>query len=110
MVKPARYEKDLSGYFFIYKGQVNVAFPVKESAQGKDLGSLQDKNGVYVIRELEKQAKSGGGYVSYIWPKPGTGDTPKISYAEMIPGLDMWVGTGVYLDTMTRPVFDSIRR
>nr|WP_320012705.1 methyl-accepting chemotaxis protein [uncultured Desulfobulbus sp.] len=100
MVKPARYEKDRSGYFFIYQGHVNVAFPVKEEAQGKDLGGLQDKNGVYVIRELEKQARSGGGYVSYIWPKPGAGDTPKISYAEMIPGLDMWVGTGIYIDNI----------
>ncbi|MBM9613799.1 methyl-accepting chemotaxis protein [Desulfobulbus rhabdoformis] len=100
MVKSARYENDRSGYFFIYKGHVNIAFPVKEEAQGKDLGNLKDKNGVYVIRELDKKARSGGGYVSYIWPKPGAGDTPKISYAEMIPGLDMWVGTGIYIDNI----------
>jgi len=94
------YEQDNSGYFFVYKGTVNVAFPVKQENQGKDLGDLKDTNGVYVIRELEKQARNGGGYVEYIWPKPGAGETPKISYAEMIPGLDMWLGTGVYIDNI----------
>lgn len=98
MVTPARYEEDRSGYFFVYQGTTNIAFPVKQEDQGKDLGELKDKNGVYVIRELRQKASAGGGYVEYVWPKPGTGDTPKLSYAEMIPGLDMWVGTGIYID------------
>jgi methyl-accepting chemotaxis protein len=102
MVNPARFEDDLSGYFFIYQGNVNIAFPVKQESQGKDLGDLKDKNGVYVIRELQKKAAEGGGYVEYIWPKPGAGDTPKLSYAEMIPGLNMWVGTGVYIDNIEK--------
>ncbi|MGD9950172.1 MAG: methyl-accepting chemotaxis protein [Desulfobulbus sp.] len=102
MVNQARYEDDLSGYFFIYQGNINVAFPVKQQSQGKDLGNLMDKNGVYVIRELNQKAKAGGGYVEYTWPKPGAGDTPKISYAEMIPGLDMWVGTGIYIDNIEK--------
>ncbi len=100
MVGPIRFEDDNSGYFFVYQNTTNVAFPVNLVNQGKDLGDLKDKNGVYVIRELDKKAKAGGGFVHYIWPKPGSGDTPKLSYAEMIPGLDMWVGTGVYLDNI----------
>lgn len=100
MVDPIRFEDDSSGYFFVYQKTTNVAFPVKKENQGKDLGELKDKNGVYVIQELDKQAKAGGGFVSYIWPKPGSGDTPKLSYAEMIPGLDMWIGTGVYIDNI----------
>ncbi|MGE4559683.1 MAG: methyl-accepting chemotaxis protein [Desulfobulbus sp.] len=113
MVNPARYEDDLSGYFFIYQGNVNIAFPVQQQSQGKDLGGLKDKNGVYVIRELDQKAQAGGGYVEYIWPKPGAGDTPKLSYAEMIPGLDMWVGTGVYIDTIEKTktlLYDEMNR
>jgi len=108
MVDPIRFEDDSSGYFFVYEGTTNVAFPVKKENQGKNLGELKDKNGVYVIRDLNKKAKAGGGFVSYIWPKPGSGDTPKLSYAEMIPGLDMWVGTGVYIDNIenTKAVLD----
>lgn len=109
MVDPIRFEEDSSGYFFVYQGTTNVAFPVKKELLGKDLGELKDKNGVYVIRELDKKAKAGGGFVSYIWPKPGSDDTPKLSYAEMIPGLDMWIGTGVYIDNIdkTKALLDA---
>ncbi len=102
MINPTRFEEDQSGYFFVYQGTVNVAFPVKQDNQGKDLGDIKDKNGLHVIRELSQKASAGGGYVEYIWPKPGTGDVPKLSYAEMIPGLDMWVGTGVYIDNIDK--------
>ncbi len=94
------YEADRSGYFFIYEGTVNVAFPVKKQSVGKDLGGITDKNGVQVIRALRDAARSGGGFVNYVWPKPGAGDQPKISYAQMIPGTDLWIGTGVYLDNI----------
>jgi len=112
MVDPIRFEDDGSGYFFVYQKTTNVVFPVKKESQGKDLGELKDKNGVFVIRELDKQAKAGGGFVSYIWPKPGSGDTPKLSYAEMIPELDMWIGTGVYIDNIegTRAALDATMR
>ena len=95
-----RFEKDNSGYFFVYQNTTNIAFPVNPDKQGSDLGELKDKNGVYVIRELWKTASAGGGFVNYIWPKPGAGDTPKLSYAMMIPGTDYWLGTGVYIDNI----------
>ena len=95
-----RFESDKSGYYFVYNGTTNVALPPKKELQGKDLGDLKDKNGVYLVRDLRDKAKGGGGFVEYIWPKPGAGDVPKLSYAEMIPGTDMWIGTGIYLDNI----------
>ncbi len=100
MIDEIIYEPDRSGYFFVYEGTTCIAFPTKPENQGKDLGSLVDKNGVRVIAELHDRADAGGGFVDYIWPKPGAGDQPKLSYAEMIPGTDMWIGTGVYLDNI----------
>ncbi|WP_419660378.1 methyl-accepting chemotaxis sensory transducer protein [Desulfosarcina variabilis str. Montpellier] len=100
MVDAIIFEKDRSGYFFVYEGTVNVAFPVKKESVGKDLSQLTDKNGVRVIQELRDAARGGGGFVEYTWPKPGAGDQPKISFAEMIPGTQMWIGTGVYLDNI----------
>ncbi|WP_320008872.1 methyl-accepting chemotaxis protein [Maridesulfovibrio sp.] len=97
---PVRFEKDNSGYFFVYKGTVNMVMPPKKSLHGKDLGGLKDKNGLYMIRELSKIAHSGGGYVKYYFEKPGSGIQPKISYSMMIPGTDMWIGTGVYIDNI----------
>ncbi|WP_031479269.1 methyl-accepting chemotaxis protein [Maridesulfovibrio frigidus] len=97
---PIRYEKDSSGYFFVYKGTVNMVMPPKKSLQGKDLKGLKDQNGLYVIQELDKVAHNGGGYVAYDFEKPGAGIQPKISYAQMIPGTDLWIGTGVYIDNI----------
>nr|WP_321396344.1 methyl-accepting chemotaxis protein [uncultured Desulfobacter sp.] len=95
-----RFEKDKSGYFFVYTETTCVCLPPKKELQGKDLKDLKDKNNVYVIKGLRDVAKAGGGYIEYIWPKSGAGDTPKLSYAEMIPGTNFWIGTGVYLDNI----------
>ncbi len=100
LVDDIRFEEDKSGYFFVFQGTKNVALPPKKEAQGTDMGESKDKNGVYFVRDMQAKAKAGGGFVEYIWPKPGAGDTPKLSYAEMIPGTDMWIGTGVYLDNI----------
>lgn len=94
------YEQDKSGYFLVYEGTVNVSLPPKKELQGKDLSDFKDKNGVNIVRDLRDRAKEGGGFVQYIWPKPGAGDVLKLSYSEMIPGTDMWLGTGVYLDNI----------
>ena len=97
-----RFENDESGYYFVYKGTVNVSLPTNVSRQGTDLNDLKDKNGLYMIRTLSKMVKNGGSYLEYIWPKPGAGDLPKLVYAEMIPGTTMWIGTGVYIDNIEK--------
>ncbi|MBN1403560.1 MAG: cache domain-containing protein [Opitutales bacterium] len=95
-----RYEKDSSGYFFIYEGTVCLALPTKKENVGKDLGGSKDVNGVMYVAELGKAAASGGGFVNYVFPKPGMGEQPKLSYSKMIPGTNMWIGTGIYMDNV----------
>ena len=99
MLGGIRFEADQSGYFFVNKGTAAVAH-INESLLGKDMKDIKDKNGVYFIREIQEQAEKGGGFVSYIWDKPGKGDTQKISYAQKIPGTDYFIGTGVYIDNI----------
>jgi methyl-accepting chemotaxis protein len=100
LVDEIRFEDDKSGYFFVYNKTTNVALPPNKALQGKDLGHLKDPNGVMLVQELNKLAHNGGGFLEYIWPKPEKGDQPKLSYAMLIPGTDMWIGTGVYLDNV----------
>ncbi|WFS61391.1 methyl-accepting chemotaxis protein [Pseudodesulfovibrio thermohalotolerans] len=100
LVDGIRFEDDKSGYFFVYNGTINVALPPDHAKQGKDLSGLRDPNGVQLVVELNNLAHNGGGFLTYIWPKPGKGDQPKLSYAALIPGTDMWIGTGVYLDNV----------
>ena len=101
-VEKIRFKQDKSGYFFAYTNTTNVALPTKKSLIGKDLGKAKDKNGVYFVRELSSAAQKGGGFVQYVFNKPGQGDQPKLAYAEMIPGTSYWVGTGVYIDNIEK--------
>jgi methyl-accepting chemotaxis protein len=102
MLGPVRFEDDDSGYFFVYRGTTNVALPPRPELVGKDLSDFVDRHGVRYVRELAARAAEGGGFVSYAFPKPSGSEEQKLSYAEMIPGTDMWVGTGVYIDNVGR--------
>ena len=98
MLKDVRFEEDKSGYFFVFKDTVNIVTGPKPELQGQDLSQMKDANGIFVVRGLFELAQKGGGFLEYLWPKPGKGDTPKISYATMIPGTAYWIGTGIYTD------------
>jgi methyl-accepting chemotaxis protein len=103
-IKDYRFEDDQSGYYYTYRGTVIFMHPTLPQREGEDLGRTADKNGVYYVRELYEHAQKGGGFVSFIFPKPGPQgnmqDTPKLAYVEMIPGTDIWLSTGIYIDNI----------
>jgi methyl-accepting chemotaxis protein len=100
LIEEIRFEEDKSGYFFVYKDTTCIALPPKPESHGKDLGNLKDVNGLLFVQALRDAARAGGGFVNYVFAKPGKGDQPKISYSTLIPGTDMWIGTGVYIDNI----------
>lgn len=102
MLQDVRFEKDSSGYFFLYRDTTNMALPTRPDLVGKDLKNTKDANGVYFVQALRDAARKGGGFVEYIFDKPGHGNQPKLSYAEPVPGTDMWLGTGIYIDNIAR--------
>lgn len=102
LVEKVRFEQDASGYYFVYRDTTNIALPPRPELVGQDLRDFIDSDGVFYVRELARQAHAGGGYVSYVFPKPSGKQERKLSYSEMIPGTDMWVGTGVYIDNVDR--------
>ena len=101
-VEKSRFEDDNSGYFYVYKGTINVAHPTQKQLLGKDLASTSDKRGVHYVSELSKAAQQGGGFVDFVFPKPGAGDVLKLGYAEAIGGTPFWIGTGVYIDNVDK--------
>ena len=100
-LRDIRYEGDKSGYFYAYKGTLNIALAPNPALEGQDLGDRKDVNGVYYVREMARLAQQDGkGFVNLVFPKPGMGDQPKLNYVEVIPGTPFYVGTGVYLDNV----------
>ena len=89
------------GYLFTYKTDgVRINVPTNKSQNGKNVIDLKDTDGVFFIRELIEAAKKGGGFVAYRFDKPGAGVQPKLAYTRMIPGTDVIIGTGVYIDSV----------
>ena len=97
-MQEVRYGED--GYFFAYdtKG-VNVAHPLRPDYPGKSNLDNKDQNGNEYVKEMIQAAKDGGGFTTYWFPKPGEAQaSPKMAYSMMIPGTDMWIATGIYVD------------
>ena len=88
------------GYFFAYDMDgTSVLHPKQPWRVGENWWDVQDADGVYLIQELVAAAENGGGFVSYLWEQPTTGEvSQKISYAVRVDRFDWMIGTGVYLD------------
>jgi signal transduction histidine kinase len=92
---PAFHDRDLYPFVYDLKG-INVAHGARPALVGKNLISLKDQNGVYLIQEMIALAKGpGNGWVDYKWPNPITDKIEdKSSYVEKMG--DYFVGVGVY--------------
>lgn len=74
-------------------------------AKGKNMLEIQDTNGLFIVRELIKQAKSGGGFVQYVMPRfEGERPAPKLSYVAGIPEWQWFIGAGEYIDNIDSAV------
>ena len=87
------------GYFFVYDlgGEVLMHSRQPELV-GRNLWSLVDPQGRPTIQRLIAQARAGGGFVEYLWPRPSTGRTEdKLGYVIALERWHWMVGTGLYL-------------
>ncbi|MBN2342637.1 MAG: cache domain-containing protein [Deltaproteobacteria bacterium] len=92
-IERIRFGKD--GYVFAgtYDG-VSLSGPAK----GKKMWDVQDRDGLYIVRELVSKAQTGGGFVTYVMPAlEGKKSEPKLSYTRGIPEWKWYVGGGMYV-------------
>ncbi len=105
IIKQLRYGK--SGYFWINDLNYRmVMHPIKPSLDGKDLSGITDPTGKHFFVEFVKVCKEqGGGFVKYMWPKPGS-ETPveKISYVKLFKPWGWVIGSGAYMDDIKAEV------
>ena len=104
IISRLRYGKD--GYFFVYdQDGINLVHPIMPELQGQNLLHIQDENGDYLLETLLHQAKLGGGFHQYLWQKPSTGETvTKLSYAQWLDKWDWMIGTGLYIEDVSKEV------
>jgi two-component system NarL family sensor kinase len=97
------------GYFFVYDYDGNnLVSPRSTQLIGANWDGMTDPNGVPITNELIRLARSGGGYHSYEWPKPSTGEMARMIV--YVIGFQDWrwaVGTGVFVDDVVATVAAS---
>jgi len=89
------HDRDLYPFIYDLRG-VNVAHGARPALVGKNLISLKDQDGKYLIKEMIDTANgTGSGWIDYKWPNPITNKIEnKSSYFEKMG--DYFVGVGVY--------------
>ncbi len=77
-----------------------LAHAANKKFRGSDVFNLKDAKGKYVIQEFIKVAKEkGSGWVDYWWNRTGEKQpTLKRSYVRKVPGEEMFLGCGYYVE------------
>lgn len=85
--------------------------PIKPALNGKDLSNVKDPTGKKLFMEfVDVTRKSGEGFVSYMWPKPGSEvDVEKISFVKLFKPWGWIVGSGVYVDDVDAIVWERVK-
>ncbi|MEL6522895.1 MAG: cache domain-containing protein [Pseudomonadota bacterium] len=104
MLSAMTYGQD--GFFFVYDYDgTNLVSPRQTRFINRNWAGLQDPEGVPVVDELIRIARSGAGYHTYLWEKPSTGEQAQM--VTYVVGLQNWrwaVGTGIFIDDVRATV------
>jgi methyl-accepting chemotaxis protein len=84
--------------------------PITPKLVGKSLGDLKDPNGLRVFAALSEAAnRPGGGFVDYLWAKPGhTEPVEKLGYANRFAPWDWCLSTGMYMDDLSAEFYQRL--
>lgn len=97
---PQWYQGDT--YVFVWRiDGVRVVYPPDPTAVGQNLTDLKDSTGKPIGKLFIQTAENGGGWVEYLYPKPGTNvPSKKETYIQKVQyqNTTYLVGSGYYID------------
>jgi methyl-accepting chemotaxis protein len=99
IIRGLRYEGN--NYFWINDDHPTmIMHPLKPELDGTDVTSFKDPARKALFVEMVRVARDpNGGYVHYLWPKPGNDKpVPKLSFVKHFAPWGWIVGTGIYID------------
>ncbi len=94
-------------YFWINDlNHIMIMHPILPELDGMDLKNHEDAKGTFLFQEYVSISKTqGGGFVEYMWPKPGeVNAVPKISYVKLYKSWGWILGGGIYIDDVQREI------
>ena len=100
-INSIRFGKD--GYIHAFRYDGLYLCHIDKDIVGANKIDVTDPNGVKIVQELLRLAKSGGGYLRYYWKKPSIGkDVEKLAYARAFEPWQWVISTGVYMDDLRK--------
>jgi methyl-accepting chemotaxis protein len=110
-IRPIRYDGG-AGYYFAYSmDATTLVLGPTPAVEGTNRNDIKDSDGKRFVHEMVELTRQGSGTVLYLYPKPGTTvPQPKLAYVAPIPGWNMLVGTGLYVDDLRTAMLASIGR
>ena len=102
-----------SDYFFVTDMTSRMLMhPISAQLAGKDMSETKDPNGKLLFIEMvDVVRRSGGGFVDYLWPKPGSDKpAPKLTFVTGFAPWNWIIGTGVYVDDLEAQAWTSKKR
>jgi methyl-accepting chemotaxis protein len=102
-LRPIRFGEN--GYYFAIDLQgVSLLASATPQVEGTSLLAVRDGAGGRPFETLIEEVKTKGeGFIQYPWPKPGESNAvEKVSFARSLPEFGLMVGTGVYIDDISR--------
>jgi two-component system cell cycle sensor histidine kinase/response regulator CckA len=113
-IRKLRYGPEGKDYFWINDMQPKmVMHPYRTDLEGQDLSDYTDSNGTRPFVEFVRIVKNhSAGYVDYAWQwkdDPGR-IAPKISYVRAFKPWGWIVGTGIYVEDVSREIASFSRR
>ena len=97
IIKNLRYGDEMKDYFWVH--DLKGALIMHPYTQPANLRDHQDKNGVYVLREMNRVASTQGeGFVDYYWKWKDydTKEYPKVSFVKIYKPWGWVIGSGFY--------------
>ncbi|MCM1991251.1 cache domain-containing protein [Oceanirhabdus seepicola] len=101
-----------SGYYFANRlDGTSILNSISPNTEGHNLLKFKNSDGVYVVKDIIEFVKNNEeGFYEYSWTKPYlTGNKyRKISFVKYFEPLDMYIGTGLYIDDVEEKVKNEV--
>src|SRR5229473_2135110 len=109
LLRTLRFGKD--DYFLSFDDEGTVVSHPNPKVESKNLMTTKDSDGVLYTRGLIEIAKTGGGFVAYRFPRPGSDEpSPKVSYSVEFKPYGWTIAGGIYLDDLNAIFWSQVVR
>lgn len=116
LIGSIRYD-DGTGYLWINDNVLPkptmIMHPIAPQLNGQHLDdpkyNVAENSKNLFVAMVEAVQSGGGGFVGYLWPKPGMEKSqPKLSYVKLFEPWGWIIGTGIYVDDAKQEAIDKI--